>query len=267
MREITARDVKWHPKTNRICQIPKEGLEFAMLSSSYDQLNQLVWCKDFMQDLIWSYVNNQAIEIYGFKYNPINAPAPSIRRLRLLITNYKDADFGNKIKNNVLPLLHSVESRLKMSQTVLEKCRTSPAIYKKSGVWILDASKRWLKAAPMLSFYTLLVRVGLVHQPPDSLEETLEKIKTGKTKPYYDPNDRDRDMINKAMPGISIIMRHSDRKLFASKIKLNYPAECRGNKSSAFSKMNVYTMHDRCGIVGFSNGSTKQFFPSWHNYC
>lgn len=261
MQEITLRDVKWHPKTNRICQIPKEGLEFAMLSNNYDQLNQLVWCKDFMQDIIWSYINNQAIEIYGFQYNPLISPAPSLKRLRLLITNYKDADFGNKVINNALPLIHSVEDRLKMSRTVLERCKTTPATYKKSGVWILKASKRWLKSTPMLSFYTLLVRVGLVHQPGDPLEETLNKIKNGKTKSYFDAKCRDKEMISSALVGVSAIMKHTDRKLFPAKIKKNYPSFCHDG-----TKMTVYMMHDRCGIVGFSNKVTNSYFPNWHKY-
>lgn len=267
MEEIQVRDVKWHPKTNRICQIPKEGLEFAMLSNGYDQLNQLVWCKDFMQDLIWSYVNNESIDIYGFCYDPRFCPAPSLKRLRLLITNYKDAYFGDKVKNNVLPLLHSVESRLKMSKTILEKCQTTPATYKKSGVWIVDASKRWIKSPPMLSFYTFLIRIGLVHNPIDTLEQTLEKIKNGTTKPYFDAQCRDKDMICKASDGINNIMKYTDRKIFPSKLILNYPKNFKDNNSkNSFSKMTIYNIHDRCGLVGFSSGTTKQYFPNWHKF-
>jgi hypothetical protein len=267
MEEITLREVEWHPKTNRICQIPKEGLEFAMLSNGYEQLNQLVWCKDFMQDLIWSYVNNQVIDIYGFHYDPKFAASPSLRRLKLLVTNYKDAEFGHKVKNNVLPLLHSVENRLKMSKTILEKCKTTPATYKKAGVWILDSSKRWLKSPPMLSFYTLLVRIGLVHNPKDTLEQTLEKIQTGKLQSYYDTHNRDKEMISKALPGIKDILKYSDRKIFPSKIQLNYPSKyVDGTSSTCFSKMTIYNIHDRCGLVGFSSGTTRQYFPNWHKY-
>ena len=267
MQEITLREVKWHPKTNKICQIPKEGLEFAMLSNGYEQLNQLVWCKDFMQDLIWSYVNNQVIDIYGFHYDPRNSASPSIKRLKLLVTNYKDANFGDKIKNNVLPLLHSVEDRLKMSKTILEKCKTAPATYKKAGVWILDSSKRWLKSPPMLSFFTLLVRIGLVHNSTDSLEETLKKIEEGKIQSYYDAKNRDKEMISKATSGIKDILKYSDRKIFPSKIQLNYSSKYIDNVSDgSFSKMTVYNIHDRCGLVGFSRGTTRQYFPDWHKY-
>ena len=262
MNRIILRNVKWHPKTNRICQIPKEGLEFAMLSANYEQLNQLVWCKDFMQDIIWSYVNNIPIDIYGFKYDPTISPAPSLKRIKLLVTNYKDPDFGTKLQNSVLPLLHSVEDRMKMSRTKLEKCSTTPATYKKAGVWILDGSKRWLKATPMISLYTLLVRIGMVHDPKDSLEDTLNKIKLGITKSYFDKYNRDKDVIVNAQTGIKKILTYTDMKLFPAKLRKNYPHTY--FRDTNLNVMSVYTMHDRCGIVGFSKESTKQFFPEWH---
>lgn len=262
MTEIALKDVKWHPKTNRICQIPKEGLEFAMLSSKYEQLNQLVWCKDFMQDLIWSYLNNQPIDIYGFKYDPKLLPAPSLKKLRLLVTNYKDAEFGQKLINNVLPLIHSVEAKMKMPPTVLEQCKTAPGTYKKSGVWILNASKRWLKATPMLSFYTLLVRIGFSHDPKDSFEETMKKVSEGKTLTYYDAHHRDKDMVEKALPGMRRLLKYTDRKIFSANLQNNYPNNYFDGKKTM--KLSVYNIHDRCGIVGFSLGTTKQYFPEWY---
>lgn len=260
MRIITLKEVKWHPKTNRIAQIPKEGLEFAMLSPNYEQINQLVWCKDFMQDLIWSYLNNKEIDIYGFKYNPKNSPAPSLSKIRLLVTNFKDHDFGEKLQSNVMPLLHEVEDRLKMPRTVLEKCQTTPPIYKKSGVWILNGSKRWLKATPMISFYTLLIRIGLVHNPANSLEQTLALIKDGKLASYYDHQNRDKIMVYDAYQGIERIMRLSDRKIFPANIRKNYPV----TYGAYSSELTIYNLHDRCGIVGFSKGSTENYFPNWH---
>lgn len=261
MREVMIKDVKWHPKTNKISQIPKEGLEFAMLSAGYEQLNQLVWCKDFMQDIIWSYVNNTPIEIYGFKYNPKEEPAPSLNRIRLLITNYKDPELSNKVQNNLLPLLHSVEDRLKMSRTILEKCRTTPPIYKKSGVWILNGSKRWLKASPMVSLYTLLVRVGLVHNSGDALETTIQKIINKENSSYFDNKNRDGEMLSNALKGIQKIMKYTDNKIFPADLKKNYPIRYgTGIKSYDFS---IFTMHDRCGIVGFSKKETEQYFPNW----
>jgi len=262
MNKIIEKEIKWHPKTNRISQIPKEGLEFAMLSPKYEQLNQLVWCKDFMQDLIWSYLNNQTIDIYGFKYDPHTSPAPSLSKLRLIISNYKDKEFEEKIINGVIPLVNSIEDRLKMQRTFLEKSKNHPAIYKKSGIWILNASKRWLKAAPMLSFYTLLIRIGLVHNKEDSFETTIKKIKNNELFTYYDVHGRDKDMIIKAYEGIEKILKYTDRFFFSSKIRENYSNKYLNEKN--IKSISIYNIHDRCGIVGFSCGTTKQYFPQWH---
>ncbi len=263
MNEIELKDVKWHPKSGKICQIPKEGLEFAMLSKNYQQLNQLVWCKDFMQDVIWAHYNQTPIEIYGFTYDPLKSPAPSLAKVKLLVTNYKDTEFGNKLINNVLPLLHSVEKRLDMSLTKLEKCRVAPPIYRKSGVWILNGSKRWLKATPMLSLYTLLIRIGLVHSPEDDLETTLSKIKNGTVSSYFDNNNRDKRMIENAAEGITRILTHSDRKLFSSNVKDNYPKKYYTPKK-ALADVNINFIHNNCGIVGYSQKQTDKIFPQWN---
>lgn len=267
MQEINVRDVKWHSKSHSIAQIPKEGLEFAMLSNDYKQLNQLVWCKDFMQDIIWSHLNKKAIEIFGFKYDPYSMPAPCTKRVRLMLSNYKDPELGDKIINNMLPLLNSVEKRLRMSETKIEKCHLPPPVYRKSGVWIVDGSKRWLKAPPMLSFYTFLIRIGLVHQAGDTLEMTLDKIANGVIKSYYDNNMRDKFMAKNAMKGISILMKQRDTKIFPSDIKLNYPSHYEEKSfTGAVNRvtMKVHSIHDRCGIVGFSESKTKTYFPNWH---
>lgn len=261
MQEIATKEVVWHPKINRICQIPKEGLEFAMLSTKYQQINQLVWCKDFMQDLIWSYLNNQPINVYGFKYDPSSSPSPSLTKLRLLISNYKDLELKHKLIENALPLIHSIEDKMKMTRTVLEQCKSTPSIYKKSGVWILKSSKRWLKSPPMLSMYTLLVRIGLIHNKKDSMSDTINKIINGEIKTYYDKKNRDKEMILKASSGIEKLIKHGDYKIFPSDIKKNYPKELADG-----TFMSVFNIHDRCGIVGFSTGVTRQYFSNWHKY-
>jgi hypothetical protein len=260
MDGIKIRKIAWHPKTRKLNQIAKEGLEFALVSDKYEQIHQLVWCKDFLQDVYHGFLNNSISEIYGFKYDPAECCAVSLDRTRMIVTNWKDKELGDKLKKGVLPLLHEVEDALKMSKTIMEKCGSVPPRYGRSGVWLLDSSKRWFKAPPMISLYTLLIRVGLVKEEGDSLETTIEKIKNGTVKCYYsEQKEQDKHQLKRAEKGIKEILKHGDRRLFYPDPKLNYPPVQNGKKD-----ISIYTIHDHCGIVAYSEGYTKSNFPYWH---
>jgi hypothetical protein len=251
------REVQWHNKTCQISQVPSEGLEYAFLSENYVQVHQLVWCKDFMQDAIHGHLNNKFTEIYGFTYDPVTDPPLYMEQTRLLLANWKDAKFGDKITNNVTPFLQAIENQLKMAKTVFEKCINPPPRYKKSGVYIAHGSKRWMRSPPLISLYTLLLRVGFVHNPKDDPLETIRQVQEGHKSTYYKTNDR--DILNNARAGLDRILRQGDRKTFHQDIRLNYPA-----KTASGSNVSIYTVHDGCGLTAFTQGSTKTQFPHWH---
>jgi len=267
MRGIKERTVEWHKKNLKIFQIPTDGLEFAFLSKDYKQVHQLVWCKDFMQDAVYSQVNQTPVEIYGFSFDPTSCPQISLDKTRLMVTSFKDEEFRFKICKNCREFLHQIEDHLKMSKTTIAKCAKAPATYRKSGVWILTGSKRWMKSPPMISLYTLLIRIGLVHKIGDSFEKTLNRIKYGKVRPYnwrpvknngYKPVN-DQNFLRSGRKGIEIILKHGDRRIFHSQIQQNYPPN--NYRGKPFS---THTLHEDCGIVGFSQGKTKKNFPHWH---
>lgn len=261
MDKIKNRAIKWHPKTNKICQIPKEGLEYALVSDDYEQVHQLVWCKDFMQDAIHGFLNKKLTQLYGFTYDPKSSPPISLKRTRLMVTNWKDPDFGDKITNRVLPLVHKIEDQLKMSHSVLERCSNAPPRYGRSGVWLLNSSKRWFKAPPMISFFTLLIRIGLVSNANDSLDNIIKKIKDGSTPSYFSSDtSQDKTQVKGAERGIRRILEFGDRRLFHTKAKDNYPPLC----STGGKYISIFTIHDGCGIVSYSNNTTKHIFPHWH---
>jgi hypothetical protein len=263
MEGIRSRQVKWHPKTNKIAQIPKEGLEYALVSDDYEQLHQLVWCKDFVQDVIHGYLNSSLTRIYGFEYDPAKAPPVSMKRTRLMVTNWKDKELGEKLNNGVLPLLHEIEEKLGMSKSVLEKCSKVPPRYGRSGVWLFDSSIRWSKAPPMISLFTMLVRIGLVREGDDDLKNHIRKIKEGTVKCYYSVEKmQDKGQVKRAEAGIKKILKHGDRKLFHTDIKKNYPPLT----NSGGKYISLYTIHDNCGIAGFSDGFTESNFPHWHRF-
>lgn len=273
MSRICERQVQWHPKNRRLIQIPKNGIEYAFVSEDYRQIHQLVWCKDFMQDAVYGQVNQKPVDIYGFKYDPATDPPLYMKKTRIMVTSWRDAKFGLKICNNCLEFLNGVETHLKMSKTVLEKCLGTPPTYKKSGVWLIEGSRRWMKSPPMMSLYTMLIRIGIVHTLGDSFKKTIQLIKSGELKPYNWKEDRvnssgikfhhenDKDFLKKGNRGLSTILKHGDRKLFFRDIKENYPAK--NNYGYSFS---TYHLHDQCGLVGFSKKETKTEFPHWHRF-
>jgi hypothetical protein len=258
MRE---RKIEWHPKTRQLCQIPKEGLEYALVSEDYRQIHQLVWCKDFIQDAIYGHINKKKVTIYGFEYDPATYPPVYLEQTRLMIANWKDANFERKLLENCQEFLHQIESVLSLRKTVIERCKNPPPRYRKAGVFLLNGSKRWMNAPPMVSLYTLLIRVGFVHPVGQSAMTTLEQIKAGKLQPYnhHPSKDTDADLVRRVFAGIERILRYGDRRLFHRDIRLNYPLQ----KLSGGS-FSIHTMHDNCGMAGFTSAYNKEDFPHWY---
>lgn len=262
---IKERKVEWHPKTlKNISQIPSDGMEFAHVSDDYRQVHQLVWCKDFMQDTIFGFINQKEFDIYGFEYNPEKNPPICKDKTRIMVCNWRDHEFGTKLLNNCKEFLNDIETKMKMKKTIFEKCNCPPPIYRKAGVYIVEGSKRWMAAPPMISFYTLMIRIGMVHKLGQSAEDTLKQIQDGSLKPYnwkpdvqgkYGLNheDNDADQLKNGITGINRIIQTGDKKIFRSSLESNY----RGD-------LCVHTIHDDCGLAGFSREYTASYFPDWH---
>ena len=265
MTIIKERHVEWHPKTLKgISQIPTDGMEYAYVSEDYKQVHQLVWCKDFMQDTVFGYLNDKEFEIYGFEYDPNKNPAICMKKTRIMVCNWRDHDFGKKLLNNCKEFINGIEDKLKMKHTIFEKCAAPPPIYRKAGVYIVEGSKRWMIAPPMISFYTLILRIGLVHPLGQSPDDTLIQIKDGSLKPYnwkpdaigkYGPTheDNDSDQLSNGFRGVRKILQHGDRKIFHKSINDNYLGD-----------IDVSTIHDDCGLGGFSHKYTEDEFPHWY---
>lgn len=262
MEAIALRDVLWHPRTLKISQIPKKGLEYAFVSEDYTQIHQLVWCKDFMQDVVFGYIHKKQVDIYGFSYNPKVCSPLYLDKTRVMLNSYKDLNFEPKVLLNLKDFLHQIEDRLKMSHTVFEKVANPPHHYRRTGVFLLNSSKRWMKAPPMMSLYTLLLRTGLLHTPGDDFLETLRKVREREIPGYfdYDRHEKDYQLLVDGQRGIETILQYGDRKLFFADIKKNYPVRHNGLKVS------IYTIHDNWGLLGFSRRNTRFAFPRWHRF-
>ena len=252
--------ILWKPKLARVAQIFGRGIEYALVSEDYRQIHQFVYCKDFLQDTIHAYLNGTKLDLYSFRYDGVLSIPVHLDSTRLLIASYRDAQFKQKIEP-ILDFLNQIEDRLKMKKTEVFACKAPMPTYKRSGVYMLEGSKRWMKAPPLISLYTFLVRLGCSHVVDRPFEETIKGVQSGKIVPYQKIswNNRpakypDQEYLEEAGCAIDWILRWGDRRMFYNEIQRNYPR----------SITDFSDMHDKCGLVGFAKGSSLALCPYWY---
>lgn len=244
------RNIDWHVTQELLNQVYRSGLEYAFVSRNFKQVCPFVYCKDFLHDALQGHLNGIRRKIHGFLYDPNKHKPICTDRLRLIIACSRDRHFGTRIPN-MLDFIHKIEDKLDIKKkTIIRECANPPEKYKSGGIWLLESHKRWMIAPPMLSMYTLLLRLGLVHYVADSQEATMLKIETGVTKPY---GSKDKSQMKAARIGMARILQLGDQRIFSNDIKKNY---------SISIPLNY--MHDHMGIVGFSKRYTSRHCPQWH---
>ena len=242
------KEIGWYEKRACLSQEFSSGVEFALLSKDWKQVCPFVTCRDFLQDAVAALVTKKKKSIYSFTYDPANAIPIHMDSLRLLVTNSNDSSFGDKIPACV-EFVQKVEAKLGIARTRVRQCKNPPRKYARCGVFMFEASRRWLISPPMISLYTLLIRVGPSHTLGDDCMKTLEAVKDGqKNLACY----ADRSRISEAWAGIKKIMERGDRKVFPRKLEINYP------------NCEVGTMHNSMGIVGFSKEYAKSTVGAWY---
>lgn len=249
MKEVK---VTWLEKKKSISQVYNSGLEYAFLTENYEMIHQLVYCKDFMQDAIAGLLNNKTMSIYGFTYNPSTNLPIYLKKTRLLITNYGQKTFPNRI-NASKDFLNQVEKKLKMVRTQIYKDVNVPKNYSASGAFIYDGSSRWMISPPMISLYTLLIRISLVHNLKTDFMDTINGVCNGTITPLQTD---DSNQMSKALKAFNWILDQNDKNLFSKKQIENYSVKDK--------EIPVSTMHNDLGIVSYAYGTPKNYFPQWY---
>lgn len=249
MKEVK---VTWIEKKKSISQVYNSGLEYAFLTENFEMIHQLVYCKDFMQDAIAGLLNNKTMSIYGFSYDPKNNLPIYLKKTRLLITNYGDKTFPNRIDASK-EFLNQVEKKLKMVRTQIYKDTNVLKNYSASGAFVYDGSSRWMISPPMISLYTLLIRISLAHKPGTDFMETIDGICNGQIQPIQTD---DKNQLSKAKKALNWILEKTDKNLFSKNRIENY-----NNKGK---EIPVHEMHNNFGIVSYAYGTPKNYFPEWY---
>jgi hypothetical protein len=236
--------------SNSLSQAINGGLEFCFVSADNHQCSPLAYCKDYLQDAILGRVRNKKESVYGFTYDPKEPHQPCIDITKLAFANSSDKNLRDKVPA-LLEFLHQIETKMGfVKKSSIVEVSNPPKKYVLGGVWIITASRRWLKSPVLLSMYTLLIRVGLGHKPGRGYAETLEAV-TLRKEAAYQSVDAGRLQYCNSM--IHKIIELGDRHIFGKKIKDNYPA-----------KVKTIEMHNELGIVAFALGSAKKHVPKWY---
>lgn len=210
---------KWS-HNGHLSQIYSAGVEFAFASADNRQCHQFVFCKDFLHDAVWAMVNQKPVSIFGFSYAPGTNPSLDMSRTRLIIAHARRSSSFNTELEGVEDLLNQAEIALKLKRTRIFPITGLGDKYEDSA-GLLVGSGMWLTASPLVSLYSLLARVGLVHSPGTDFMMTLESVAENVVNPI---GKNDTGYLKQAMPVIKKIFKHGYRKFFFIDPVKNYPA-------------------------------------------
>lgn len=250
MKELK-KPITWCLKGGmEISEVYESGLQYAFCAPDFKQQRPWVYCKDFLHDTVFSFLNESSLEIYGYTYDPKVHLRPFVRRMRLLLRNRSDKGFAAGVERS-REFLNLVEKAMGMpSRTRVFRCPNPPKSYAKTGIYLFSGSGDWLLAPPMVSCYALMVRAGFAHVPGKTYMETIDDIINNKVGQYQ---EFDADQLSASKPGLKRLVNAGYRNVFAREMKANYPP-------------GIYCeeMHNNFGFVAFSAGTTAQYAPGWH---
>lgn len=243
---LETKKIKWlpEPKTS-LSQVYTSGVEFSMVNDKYEQNCVFMTCKDFLQDMIYSHLHQEKINIYNFEYDPAKNPPVSMDKCRILLANSKDKDLSKKV-DGILDFINQISQKLKLLKFSSFSVANPPKkIYNE--IFLFEGSGKWLSAPVMVSMISLLIRIGAVHKKGDDYTETFKNLSNGSAKPYQ---TNDLNQYTQAAKGIESIIENGYRKFFYIDTLKNYP------------KIDTYSMHNNSGICSFSKGSA--IVPYWN---
>jgi len=208
-----------------LSQIYSSGLEYAFVSSDGQQCHAFAYCKDFLTDAVWAMLNQATASIYSFSYGPSNPPL-DLEYTRIALRNKKSSDFQTKCQNS-LRFLNLLEPDFGMAPTqLIHGGEYGGPIY------VFVGDKQWMYAPPLISLYSLLLRVGQNYQDGPWRERL-----TATSGMRFN----DQTYLNTSRPAILKLTGKKFDEVFAQSWKDNYPSEC-----------GVKSMHESAGICALA---------------
>lgn len=227
---------KWY-KDVGMAQIYSSGLEFAFVSAAGEQCHAFAYCKDFLQDAVWATLNKSSAAIYGFSYVHGENPPVDTNNMRLAvrIKGANGKDFEEKCKKAQI-FLQEVDAVQGFAPTelLLGGKRKGEA----NDTFVFVSDQQWLHSSVMVSFYSLLVRVGMTYEG-GGWRKHFDNAKA-----YIGSNDK--GYTNSAQKGVDKIIGKKPSAIFAKNFIDNYP-----------KGVDVSAMHNSSGILAYSKGTVN----------
>ncbi len=248
----------WFSKKFWVAQTYKEGLEYAFLSSDNKQCGPFVFCKEFLIDSVWAQLHQVPINLYNFLYDPRPEspdcdPAVDLHKCRVLLRHRTDPSLKDRV-GSMLNFMNGMEDLFGFKRSTLAQVENPPPRKDPENepfpTYCLSSPKRWMHAPPLLSFYALLVRVGMGFKgnPPEAMDYIVA-LTQGKERPY---SDRDHWYLYKALNTIKDLIETKCKRFHHIRIK-NWPRSVR-----------QLDLHEDSGIVSLATGFAKRVCPDWY---
>lgn len=241
------RNIKW---TSEDEVLYHSSAGFIFVSEDYSQCHPIVTCKDYLGDMVFAAINDwEVTQTNGnFRYSTLKCPTMCLDKMRIIASNKADKVFSTTTIHASIDLVHQAERELDIPFSVIDRIRNPQKAYQKTGMFLFSGDAAWMISPPMLSFYTLLIRLGVAHKVGEPWLETIDFVASGKCKASTDSY-----ICHCARKGIDRLIKEGFRNIFGDDIKKNYPSGLREG-----------TTHPYFGIQAFSLGEAKHWCPHWY---
>ena len=149
---------------NQITGVP---LTMALLSPENVQLHPPVMCKDYLNDPFWSEITKQDVDdVYGFSWK--TGTFNPKRRVQRIHLKFRTGALAEASMTNILALLNMVEKQMGFPRS-----RAATTTVKNSRVLLV--SRKWTEQPIRISMYTLMIRIGNMYNPGESLQDFITR--------------------------------------------------------------------------------------------
>jgi hypothetical protein len=217
-----------------------DQVQFGFVSENASIVGRTHSCRDYLIDLLIRQINGA--DFYTLDYVHQLGPRVCLMQMRLSVIrrNIHDDDV-----ERTLDLVHQMEDLLNIRpRSMVRTLKFSDSNFGPIMLWL--GSKEWLIAPPMVSLYSLLIRVGQWHIVGNKWDQTWSDcIQTERS-------SRDWTNLSSGRLGIDRLIGDGIVATFGTDIKRNYPLT------------EDHNTHGYYGLSSFTSKSCKHLCPHWY---